>query len=92
VGGKRHTIEQILKKLDQADTSLANGRSIRVVCRELGVTEQTYYRWRKQYGASRIELAKRVKALEKENARLRRLIAEQVLQHSIVGNQFGPHS
>jgi putative transposase len=92
VGGRRHTIEQILQKLDRAQQSLADGQSMRVVCRELAVTEQTYYRWRKVYGVSRIELAERVRALERENAQLRRLVAEQVLKHSILSGGHGPHS
>jgi len=98
LGGKRHTIEQILEKLDRAERAVANGRSTRGVCRELGVSEPTCYRWRKVYGVSRADLAKRVKDLEKPNARLRALLAEQILKGSDTRNGTGqrggptPHS
>ena len=88
MGGKRHTIEQILEKLDRAERALANGRSTRGVCRELEVSEPTYYRWRKVYGVSRADLVKRVMDLEKQNARLRELLAEQILKSS--GSRNGP--
>ena len=82
MGGKRHTIEQILDKLERAERALASGRSTRAVCRDLKVTEQTYYRWRKEYGGLRLDQARRLKELEKENARLKKLVAEQSLRSS----------
>ena len=70
---KRHTVEQIIAKLREAEIALAQGQSVGEVCRKIEVTEQTYYRWRKEYSGMRIERAKRLKVLEKENARLKRL-------------------
>jgi putative transposase len=83
VGGRRHTLDEIMENLQWAQRALAGGRSARAVCRDLDITEQTYYRWRKEYGSSRVDLMKRIQRLEKENARLRRLVAEQALQRSI---------
>jgi transposase-like protein len=79
MGQKRHTVDEILANLQWAKRELASGRSAREVCRDLQVTEQTYYRWRKEYGASRVDLVKRIKHLEQENKRLRGLVAEQAL-------------
>ena len=76
---KRHTPEQIVRKLGQADRLLGEGNTVTDVCRELGVTEQTYYRWRNQYGGMKANDAKRLKELEGENARLKRLLAEAEL-------------
>jgi putative transposase len=92
VGGKRHTIEEILQKLDRAERARAKGRSMQAVFGDLKVTEQTYYRWRKEYGASRVELAKRVKVLEKENGQLRRMLAEKMLNQTILRGGPSPHS
>ena len=79
MGGKRHTIDEIMVNLRWARKELAGGRSARELCRDLQITEQTYYRWRKEYGAARIDLVKRIKHLERENRRLRGLVAEQAL-------------
>ena len=65
---KRHTPEQVVRKLGQADRMLADGADVAAVCRELGVSEQTYYRWRNQYGGLKADDAKRLKELEKQNA------------------------
>lgn len=75
----RHTPEQIVNKLRQADVELAKGQPISAVCRQIGITEQTYYRWRKEYGGLKVDQAKRFKELEQENARLKRLLAEAEL-------------
>ena len=80
----RHSTEQIMAKLREAEVGLAKGETIAAVCRRLEVTEQTYYRWRKEYGGLRIEQAKRLRDLEKENGRLRRLVADQALDISIL--------
>ena len=64
---KRHTAEQIISKLREAEVHLAKGTKMPQVCRKLGVTEQTYYRWRKEYGGVRTDQVKRLKELEKEN-------------------------
>ena len=68
----RHTPEQIITKMREAEVVLAKGGNIAQVCKQIGVTEQTYYRWRKEYGGLKVEQAKRLKELEKENGRLRR--------------------
>lgn len=79
---KRHTPEQVVRKLGQADRLLSEGKTIADACRELVVTEQTYYRWRNQYGGMKADDAKRLKELEKQNATLKRLIAEAELEKS----------
>jgi len=76
---KNHRPEQIIGKLREAEVGLAQGlKGLKVpeVCRKLGVTEQTYYRWRKEYGGLRLDQAKRLKELETENVRLKKLVAE----------------
>ncbi len=84
MGRKRHTAEQIIRKLREAEVELAKGQTTGDVARKLGVTEQTYYRWRKEYGGLRLDQAKRLKELEKENGRLKRLLAEQTLDNAIL--------
>jgi transposase-like protein len=84
MGQKRHTPEQIIRKLRQAEVELAKGQSAVEVARKLGITEQTYYRWRKEFGGLRIDQAKRLKELEKENGRLKKLVAEQALDNAIL--------
>ena len=76
---KRHTPEQIIHKLRKADQLLGQGTSMGEVVKVLGVSEQTYYRWKKKYLSVGSEEIKRLRALEKENARLKRLVAEQAL-------------
>lgn len=77
---KRHTPEQIVRKLGHADRLLGEGKTVADVCRELEVAEQTYYRWRNQYGGMKADDAKRLKELEKQNATLKRLLAEAELE------------
>ena len=84
MGQKRHTPEQIIRKLRQAEVELAKGQSAVEVARKLGITEQTYYRWRKEFGGLRIDQAKRLKELEKENARLKKLVADQALDNAML--------
>lgn len=74
-----HNPEQIIRKLREADRLLGEGASLVELCNNLEVTEQTYYRWRNQYGGMKADDAKRLKELEKENARLERLVADQTL-------------
>jgi putative transposase len=81
---KRHTPEQIIRKLREAEVELAKGQSTAEVARKLGITEQTYYRWRKEYGGLRVDQAKRLKDLEKENTRLKKLVADQALDNAIL--------
>lgn len=77
---RRHTPEQVVRKLQQADRLLAEGRDIGNVCRELQVSEQTYYRWRNQFGGLKADDAKRLKDLERENTTLKRLLADAELE------------
>ena len=79
-----HTPEQIIHLLRQAEVELAGGQTVPQMCRKLGVTEQTYYRWRKEYGGIRTDQAKRLKDLERENARLKKLVAEAELDKAIL--------
>jgi putative transposase len=81
---KRFTAEQIIAKLREAEVEQARGQSVVQACRKIGVTEQTYYRWRKEYGGLRLDQAKRLKDLEKENGRLKRVVADQVLDIAIL--------
>ena len=88
---RKHSVEQIIGQLREAEVELAQGRSVAEVCRWLGVTEQTYYRWRKEYGGLKMDQAKRLKVLEQENTRLRRAVADltldkQILQEVTRGN------
>jgi putative transposase len=82
--GKKHTPDQIIRKLRLAETRLAGGASIGEVCRELEVSEATYNRWRRRYGAMNEDQLKRLKALEKENARLKKIVADQAVDLSIL--------
>ncbi len=81
---KRFSSEQIIAKLRQIEVQLTQGKSIALACKEAGISEQSYYRWRKEYGGLQIEQAKRLKDLERENARLRRLVAELSLEKQIL--------
>ena len=81
---KRHTPDQIIAKLREADAQLATGATIGQVCQKLTVSEQTFHRWRNQYGGMKANQAKRLKALEIENARLKRLVADQALDMTIL--------
>ena len=81
---KRHTAEQIIAKLREAELALAKGQPLVDAVRKLEISEQTYYRWRKEYGGLRVEQAKRLKELERENARLKRLVADQALDNAIL--------
>ena len=81
---KRHSPEQIVNKLRQAEVELAKGATVAQACKKIGVTDHTYYRWRSEYGGMRVDQAKRLKELEKENARLKRLVADQALDLAIL--------
>jgi putative transposase len=84
MGRKRHTAEEIIGKLRTAEIELAKGLATAEVVRKLANTEQTYYRWRKEYGGLRLDQAKRLKELEKENTRLKKLVADQALDNAIL--------
>ncbi len=81
---KRHSSEQIIRKLREAELELAKGQSLAAVCKKLGVTDQTYYRWRKEYGGLRVDQVRRLKELEKENGRLKRIVADKELDIAIL--------
>lgn len=81
---KRHSPEQIIAKLREAEAGLNGGEELSAVCRKLEISEQTYYRWRQQYGGMKANEMKRLKALEKENGRLKRLVANQALDIQIL--------
>lgn len=82
--GKKHTPEQIIRKLRQAEGRLAGEASVGEVCRELEVSEATYHRWNRRHGAMQEDQLKRLKELEKENARLKRIVADQAVDISIL--------
>jgi putative transposase len=81
---KRFSPEQIITMLREAEVLLNQSNPIAEVCRKLGVSEQTYYRWRKEYGGMRVDQAKRLKELEQENARLKKLVADLSLDNAIL--------
>jgi putative transposase len=81
---KGFTAEQIIGKLREAEVLLGQGSTVGEVSRKLGVTEQTYYRWRREYGGMRVDQARRLKELEKENGRLKRLVADLTLDNAIL--------
>jgi transposase-like protein len=88
---KRFAAEQIIGKLREAEVALAQGQTTGQVCRSLGIAEQTFYRWRREYGGLKVDQAKRLKALEQENARLRRAVSDLtldklILQEAVRGN------
>ena len=80
----RHTPEQIISKLREVEVLLAKGISVSQASKQIGVTEQTYYRWRKEYGGLKVEQARRLKEVEKENGRLRRAVADLTLDKLIL--------
>lgn len=80
----RHTTDQIIEKLRQADVALGKGQKVPEVCKALEITEQTYYRWRQKYGGMAPAMAKELKALQLENARLKKLVANQALDMEIL--------
>ena len=88
---KRYTFEQIIGMLREAEVELSRGEKVKQVCRNIGVSEQTYYRWRKEYGGMKVTQVKRLKDVEKENVRLKRAVADLtldklILQEALEGN------
>ena len=81
---KTYSAEEIITKLREAEVLIGQGKTAQEASRALGISEQTYYRWRKEYGGMRVEQAKRLKDLEKENNRLKRLVADLSLDNSIL--------
>ena len=91
MGRKRHTPEQIITALREAEVGLARGKSVKLISRELGITEQTYYRWRREYGGMKVSQARRLKERERENAHLKRAVAnltvdKLILEEAAKGN------
>ena len=84
MGRKRHTPEQIITALREAEVGLARGKSVKLISRELGITEQTYYRWRREYGGMKVSQARRLKERERENGRLKRAVADLTLDKLIL--------
>ena len=84
MGRKRHTPEQIITALREAEVGLVRGKSVKLISRELGITEQTYYRWRREYGGMKVSQARRLKELERENGRLKRAVADLTLDKLIL--------
>ena len=84
MSSRKHSTEQIIRKLREAEVELAKGRSVQDVCKQLGVTNQTYYRWRKEYGGIRTDQARRLKELERENGRLKKVVADLTLDNVIL--------
>ena len=84
MGIRRRTVEEIITKLREAEVRLAQGETVGQVCRQLGVSEQTFYRWRREYGGLRMDQAKRLKQLETENTRLRRAVSDMTLDNQIL--------
>ena len=88
---RRHTTEQIITALREAEVGLANGKTVAMMARALGVSEQTYYRWRREFGGMKVDQARRLKELERENGRLKRAVAnltvdKLILEEAAKGN------
>jgi len=82
--GKRFKAEEIVNKLRQADVELARGNTVAAVCKLLGITDATYFRWRKEYGGMKVDQAKRLRQLEDENTKLKRLLADAMLDNAML--------
>ena len=89
---KRYTPEQIINKLREAEVLISQGKTTAEASRQIGVVQQTYYRWRKEYGGMRISQAKKLKHLEKENSRLKQMVAEKELNIQILKETLGLES
>ena len=87
----RHGAEQIVAKLRQADVALGKGLKVPEVCKQLGISEQSYYRWRIKYGGMNPQMARQMRTLEKENGRLKKLVADQALDIQILKEAARPN-
>ena len=88
---KRHSAEQIIPLLRQADIALGKDQKVPEVCKQLGISQQTYYRWRTKYGGMDPKMARQLQELQKENARLKRLVANQALDNQILREAARPN-
>lgn len=84
--GQKTNAEQVVLKLRQIEVQTAQGKSLALACREAGISEQSYYRWRKEYGGLQVDQARKMKDLERENARLRRLVADLSLEKQVLAD------
>jgi len=84
MSAKRYSPEQIITKLREAEVLSSQGMTVPLICRQIGISPQTYYRWRREYGGMEVDQAKKLKELERENARLKKLVAEQALDIEIL--------
>ena len=91
MGRKRHSAEEIVNKLREADVLLAQGQTVAQACKQIGINDQTYYRWRRAYGGLKVDQAKRFKELERENGRLKRLLADAELDKAILREAANPN-
>lgn len=88
---KRFSAEEIVNKLRRADVLISQGQTVTQVCKQIGIIDQTYYRWRKEYGGLKTDQAKRLKELVRENARLKKLLAEAELDKAILREAANPN-
>lgn len=88
---KRFTTEQIIHKLREAEVELAKGQTTAEVCKRVGITEQTYYRWRREYGSLKMGQARRLKVLERQNTRLKKVVADLTLDNAILKEAANPN-
>jgi putative transposase len=84
MGKVKFTAEQIIRKLREADVLNSQGATISIICKQLEIHEQTYYKWRKEYGGIRVDQVKRLKGIERENARLKKIVADLSIDNSIL--------
>ncbi len=91
MGRKRHSAEEIVNTLREADVLLAQGQMVAQACKQIGINDQTYYRWRRAYGGLKVDQAKRFKELERENGRLKRLLADAELDKAILREAANPN-
>ncbi|HEV2126948.1 MAG TPA: transposase [Chloroflexota bacterium] len=80
----KHSPEQIIRKLREAEAKLAGGGTVPEICKQIGISEASYYRWKSEYGGMAVDQMRRLKELEKENARLKRIVAEQALDNQML--------
>jgi transposase-like protein len=92
MGMKRFKVEQIIHKLREAEVIIAKGKSVGEASKQIGVTEQTFYRWRREYGGLKLDQAKQFKRLERENSRLKTLVADLTLDNAILKEAANPNS
>lgn len=81
---KRFSVEQIINQLREADVRLAQGQTVGEICRDIGISAQSYYRWRREYGGLKVDQARRLKELERENTRLKRAVADLTLEKLVL--------